>query len=164
MTGWSSKNNFYLDMDGVLADFEKRATMLCEMVPHKFEEKYGEVAFWERLHSDPEFFLNLDPMPDMRELYDAVKHLEPTILTGIPRGMDPVNNQKHEWCKRQFGSDQKIICCQASKKSLHIYEKGDILVDDRQRYMKKWLDRGGIFVHHKTAKESIQRLKYLGVI
>jgi hypothetical protein len=160
---WKTENTLFLDMDGVLADFDFSAEKLCGMPPHKFEEKYGTNKFWDTINSDPNFFLNLRPMADAMELYNATKHLEPPILTGIPQGMDPKNNQKREWAKNMFGHQQRVICCQASKKSLNIAMLGDTLVDDRHRYRKKWLDKGGYFVLHTSAADSIQKLKNLGV-
>jgi hypothetical protein len=160
---WTSDNTLYLDMDGVLADFDYSAEKLCGMTPRAFEEKYGTEKFWATINSDPNFFLTLRPMADTMDLYNATKHLEPIILTGIPQGMDPSHNQKREWAKAMFGHQQRVICCQASKKSLHIKTLGDTLVDDRQRYMRKWLDKGGYFVLHKNASDSIQKLKNLGV-
>jgi hypothetical protein len=162
---WTSENTLYLDMDGVLADFDRHARIVCDDTePSKYEEKHGTEAFWNKINSDRDFFLNLEYMVDARELYDAVKHLEPVILTGIPRGMDPHDNQKILWSKKKFGHQQRIICCQASKKHTFMKAKGDILIDDRFRNMKKWDRAGGIFVLHKSAIKSIQSLKMLGVI
>lgn len=160
---WAADKTLYLDMDGVLADFDYSAEILCGgMRPHLFEEKHGTEKFWETINSDPKFFLNLRPMADAFELYNAVKHLEPIILTGCPQKMDFDNNHKRDWCKKYFGHQQRIICCQASKKSLHIHTTGDTLVDDRRRYMKKWIDKGGYFVLHTSAADSIMKLKNLG--
>jgi 5'(3')-deoxyribonucleotidase len=160
---WTSDNTLFLDMDGVLADFDFSAEKLCGMAPRLFEEKYGSEKFWATINSDPNFFLNLRPMPDAMELYNAVKKHEPIILTGIPQGMDPDVNQKRDWGRMMFGHHQRVICCQSSKKSLYIKALGDILVDDRQRYMRKWLARGGYFIIHKNAADSIMKLKNLGV-
>jgi hypothetical protein len=162
---WTSQNTLFLDMDGVLADFDRHARLLCDdMEPAKFEEKYGEEIFWGRINSEENFYLNLEFMPDAPQLYDGVKHLEPPILTGVRKvDMDNHAAQKREWAHRKFGHQQKVICCQSSKKSLHIKAKGDILVDDRQRYRRKWENAGGIFVLHKNAEKTLQTLHMLGV-
>ena len=39
---------------------------------------------------------------------------------------------------------------------------GDVLVDDTTRYAHLWEARGGIFVRHTSAVESIQALRELG--
>jgi len=161
---WKSDNNLYLDLDGVLADFDKAATTILGMWPKEFEEKYGSEVFWAAINSDPYFFLNLEFMPDGLELYNAVKYLEPTILTGIPRNMNAGENQKIVWVKEKFGQQQKVICCQASKKSQYCYHSGDILIDDRPRYKSKWENKKGIFILHQSTQKTILTLKMLSVI
>jgi hypothetical protein len=34
----------------------------------------------------------------------------------------------------------------------------DVLVDDRANHRDKWEDAGGIFIHHKDARSSLERL------
>ena len=34
----------------------------------------------------------------------------------------------------------------------------DVLVDDRADHRGKWEDAGGIFVHHKNARDSLEQL------
>jgi len=45
----------------------------------------------------------------------------------------------------------------AAKKHLHM-ERGDVLVDDRDRHRHLWESAGGVFVHHKNAGDSIRQL------
>ena len=45
----------------------------------------------------------------------------------------------------------------AREKHLHM-DKGDVLVDDRENHRKLWEDAGGIFVHHKSASDSLRQL------
>jgi 5'(3')-deoxyribonucleotidase len=75
----------YLDLDGVLADFDRSACkMLGTTNSYKFEFVYGQDMFWERLNRDPHFFRNLELMPDAMILWDAVKHMNLAILTALP--------------------------------------------------------------------------------
>src|SRR4051795_5042204 len=76
----------FLDADGVLADFDRGACDLLGMKPKAFIAKHGRGAFWKRLAKAPNFFGTLPEMADARTLFDAVKHLKPTILTGLPMG------------------------------------------------------------------------------
>ena len=76
----------YLDCDGVLADFDRGATQLLGMPPRQFEKRRGIAAFWRELARHPDFYGSLPLMPDAMELFDAVRHLDPVILTGLPRG------------------------------------------------------------------------------
>jgi hypothetical protein len=152
----------FLDCDGVLADFDKKAKEIFGMPSSEFEEKYGAGKFWKTIHQSGEFFYELDEMEDARELYDAVKHLDPIILTGVPSNEEAIG-QKVRWVRRIFGRKQPVTCCLSRQKYLYCTE-GDILVDDTLKHSQKWIDAGGIFVHHTSAKESIQKLKELKVL
>jgi len=86
----------YLDCDGVLADFDAGATAILGMKPRAFEQRRGLGRFWQKLASAPDFYFSLPLLPDAMQLYDAVKHLDPIILTGLPRGSWAAE-QKMRW-------------------------------------------------------------------
>jgi hypothetical protein len=146
----------YLDCDGVLADFERAATDLLGLPPRRFEKRYGLAEFWRRLERHPNFYGTLPPMPDATILFDAVRHLNPIILTGLPRG-DWAAPQKVRWAAEHFPGT-RIITCLAADKRRHARD-GDILVDDTLKYRTLWTGAGGVFVHHRDARSSIARLE-----
>jgi 5'(3')-deoxyribonucleotidase len=148
----------YLDCDGVLADFERAATEMLRMPPRAFEKRHGLGEFWKRLARHPDFYGSLPLMPDAMELFEAVRHLNPIILTGLPRG-DWAAPQKVRWAAEHFPGT-RIITCLAADKRRHARE-GDILVDDTLKYQALWNGAGGIFVHHRNAPESIEALRRL---
>lgn len=148
-------------MDGVLADFDKRATQILGCRPEYFENRYGSKAFWSVLQDTPNFYSSFDMMIDAPFLIDAVKHLVPVVLTGIPLG-DWAAPQKREWVRLNLPS-VSVITCRSKEKSLYC-EPGDVIVDDRTEYRHLWEDKGGIWVHHTSAYESIRELRSLGVI
>jgi 5'(3')-deoxyribonucleotidase len=94
-------------------------------------------------------------MPDARRLFDAVKHLEPTILTGLPLG-NWAAPQKVEWAAQHFPG-VPIITCMAADKHKHMHP-GDVLVDDREKHRKAYEGAGVVFVHHKNAEDSLRQL------
>lgn len=152
----------FLDCDGVLADFDKRAKMLFGMSPFEFEEKYGTGKFWQKIQQDKEFFFNLEMMEDAHDLYEGVKHLNPMILTGVPSHKEAIS-QKVRWIRKMMGRNIAIICCPSKEKSFYC-TSGDILVDDTLKHSQKWIDAGGIFVHHTSAKNSLDKLREMEVI
>jgi hypothetical protein len=77
----------FLDADGVLADFDEGARKLFGMDAARFEAKHGRREFWRRLSNARNFYGSLPEMPDARVLFEAVEHLKPTILTGLPIGI-----------------------------------------------------------------------------
>jgi len=145
----------FLDCDGVLADFDEGARRLLGMSPAAFEAKHGRREFWRRIATAPNFYGTLPEMPDARELFDAVVHLKPTILTGLPLG-NWAAPQKIDWAAEHFPG-VAIITCMARDKHKHM-ARGDVLVDDRENHRRAYEDAGVIFVHHTSAKDSLRQL------
>jgi len=97
----------------------------------------------------------LPMMPDAMELFEAVKHLEPTILTGLPLG-NWAAPQKVKWAAEHFPGT-RIITTMARDKYKHMTGM-DVLVDDRADHRDKWEGAGGTFIHHKNARDSLRQL------
>jgi hypothetical protein len=150
----------YLDCDGVLADFDRGATELLGMPPRAFENQRGIGAFWRELARHPDFYGTLPLMPDAMRLFDSVRHLDPVILTGLPRGRWAAP-QKVRWAARHFPGT-RILTVIAVNKRNHA-QQGDILVDDQLKRTHLWEEAGGIFVHHIDVGSTITRLAALGV-
>ncbi|HEX4006823.1 MAG TPA: hypothetical protein VHX60_11650 [Acidobacteriaceae bacterium] len=151
----------FLDCDGVLADFDSLAAQIFGMPPRAAEHKVGESNFWVEIQKHPNFYRHLPLMPDARELFNAVAHLNPTILTGCPIGgwAEP---QKKAWAAEHFPGT-RIITCMSRNKRDHM-QRGDILVDDYLVYRSRWEERGGVFIHHTSARSSIAALERLGIL
>jgi hypothetical protein len=145
----------YLDCDGVLADFEKGATALLGLPPRGYEKRHGPVRFWQKLARAPDFYFGLPLMPDAMELFEAVRHLDPIILTGLPRG-NWAADQKVRWAARYFPGT-RIITTMARDKRDHARE-GDVLVDDQLKHRHLWEEVGGVFIHHRNARDTLDQL------
>src|SRR6476469_837638 len=148
----------FLDADGVLADFDLSARRLLGTSPKQFIAKHGRGAFWKRLANAKNFYGSLPEMPDACLLFDAVKHLEPTILTGLPIGSWAAP-QKVEWAARHCPG-VPIITCMAADKHLHMHP-GDVLVDDREKHRAAYEAAGVVFVHPSNAEDSLSQLAKL---
>jgi hypothetical protein len=151
----------FLDCDGVLADFDGYATGLLGLPPREFEARHGRKEFWRRIAGHPDYFFRLPLMPDARELWEAVAHLHPVILTGVPIG-NWAAPQKTRWAAEHFPG-ARMITTMARAKRDHMEAPGDILVDDRLTYRPLWEEAGGVFVHHRSARESLEALRALGL-
>ena len=146
----------FLDCDGVLADFDAGAReVLAGMTPAQFEARHSKREFWQRLARTPDFYATLPLMKDARTLFDAVAHLQPTILTGLPLG-NWAAPQKVRWAAEHFPGTP-IITCMARDKYRYM-EAGDVLVDDREDHRAKWEEARGVFIHHLGAEESLRAL------
>lgn len=145
----------YLDCDGVLADFEAGATAVLGLPPRAFQDRFGPRRFWQKLAAAPDFYFSLPLMADATELFDAVRHLEPIILTGLPRG-GWAADQKVRWAAHHFPGTE-IITTMARDKHDHA-RQGDVLVDDLVKHQHLWEAAGGVFVHHTSAASTIAAL------
>jgi len=145
----------FLDADGVLADFDFGVRRLLGMRPKAYIAAYGRAAFWKQLAGAPNFYGSLPELPDARVLFDTVKHLKPTILTGLPLG-NWAAPQKIEWAAEHFPG-VTIVTCLAQDKHLHMHP-GDVLVDDREKHRAAYEEAGVVFVHHMNAADSLERL------
>ena len=145
----------FLDADGVLADFDRAARTLLGSSPKHFIAKHGRGTFWKRLAKAKNFYGSLPEMPDARLLFDAVEHLKPTILTGLPLGSWAAP-QKVEWAAEHFPG-VPIITCMARDKHKHMH-RGDVLVDDREKHRAEYEKAGVVFIHHRNAEDSLRQL------
>jgi hypothetical protein len=145
----------YLDCDGVLADFDKGATAILGLPPTDYENRHGAARFWRKLAEAPDFYFGLPLLPDAMHLFGAVRHLDPIILTGTPRG-NWAADQKVRWAAKYFPGT-RIVTTLARDKRNHCRE-GDVLVDDQLRHAQLWRDAGGVFVHHRDAETTLKAL------
>jgi hypothetical protein len=155
----------YLDLDGVLADFDKAAgNALGTDNIYKYEFVWGQAKFWEKLSIDDDFFGELELMPDAWELLGAVEHLDPIILTALPfTNAEAVDRQKREWVGDNLGWNYEVITCQTKDKPNYC-KPGDILIDDRAINRDRWIEKGGTYIIHTDAERTIGTLKALGII
>jgi 5'(3')-deoxyribonucleotidase len=145
----------FLDADGVLADFDEGVRRLLGAYPRDYERKHGRGSFWKHLAAADNFYATLPEMEDARLLFDGVKHLKPTILTGLPLGKWAAP-QKVEWAAEHFPG-VPIITCMARDKHKHM-RAGDVLVDDRENHREAYEAAGVVFVHHRNAADSLRQL------
>jgi hypothetical protein len=151
----------FLDCDGVLADFDSGFRELSGEEGHAFEDRHGSKEFWKLIESSPHYFESLPLMEDAVELYEAVKHTRPIILTGCPRG-DWAAHQKMRWRDCYFPGVPMVTCL--SRDKVDYCQPGDVLVDDFLKHSQRWIDGGGIFVHHTNTPFTIRQLESLDMI
>lgn len=155
----------YLNLDGVLADFDRSAGQILKTDNiYKFEFVHGPDEFWRRINAVPRFFQQLQQMPDAGVLWASVRHLSPHILTALPKtDPDRVDRQKRAWVSVNFGSGVQVTTCPTKDKPRYC-SPGDILVDDRAVNREAWKAQGGTFLLHTSARDTVAALKALGVI
>lgn len=83
----------FLDLDGVLADFDRAAHAILGAPPDAVEPN----VMWRRIAGAPDFFGTLPLMPDALELWRFAAPYSPTILTGSPRRVRTATNALPGW-------------------------------------------------------------------
>jgi hypothetical protein len=145
----------FLDLDGVLADFDRGVREITGRQPEELPLK----TMWAALARAPRFFETLAFMEDAEALWRFCEPHKPTILTGLPHGTW-APEQKTRWVARMLGAHVPIITCMSREKP-RWSRPGHVLVDDRGSARQGWEAKGGIFVHHVSAERSIATLRAL---
>jgi 5'(3')-deoxyribonucleotidase len=145
----------YIDLDGVITDFNQQ---LAKLLDKKLERSWdfgNDPKVWKKIDEAGEgFWKSMEWMPEGKELWDAAKKYNPIILTAPSRHQSSWAG-KRAWLKENLPKVPYII---ESKKEKHA-DKDSVLIDDREKNIKKWRDAGGIAIHHKDAKSTIKKLK-----
>jgi hypothetical protein len=152
----------YCDMDGVLCDFEDRFKEFTGMSCREYENKYGTKAFWDAIGKEGvEYWSKMPWMDDGKELWNYIAKYNPIMLSAP--SWDPSSKiGKYEWVKENLTPDTKVILVNKKDKQLYAGEN-KILIDDRTDNISDWKNAGGIGILHKTATQTINELKKLGL-
>ena len=162
-----SKYQLFVDMDGVLADFEGGFKRLSGRDISSLAKRQFWAMFFgiikkkasEGNYSEKQYWAELEWMSDGKTLWQYVKQYNPTLLTAPPNSQSEAG--KKQWVSKRLGS-APIIFKQARDKPQ--YSKKDaILIDDRASTVDGWNAKGGIGILHTSASNTIRQLKKLGL-
>lgn len=148
----------FVDMDGVLADFDAGYERAFGVRPSKHTDNVD----WQLVRDRPNFYRDLPPMEDALELWSYVARYNPIVLTGVPWSVPEAPSNKRAWIYKVLGRGVEVRCCLSKEKCLHA-AAGDILIDDWEKYRQLWIDQGGVWITHLNAELTIAELKGMGL-
>ena len=150
----------FVDMDGVLADFDTHHETIFGVRACKIADNVD----WAAVRAVPDFYLGIPPMEDLGALWTRIERYKPIVLTGIPSAarVPEAAENKRAWARRYLGDDVEVICCRAKEKCLHA-APGDILIDDWEKHRHLWIRAGGKWITHISAAETDLALTELGL-
>lgn len=157
----------YVDLDGVLTDFDRQFYELTGTLPTDFKTIHGpktDDAKWTKVEKDGGlyFWSHMYWMPDGRKLWDYIKGKNVEILSAPSRHVTNSELGKKLWCKRFLGKDIPLNLEYAQNK--HKFAgPHNILIDDMEENVNDWRNKGGIAILHKSADDTISKLKELGI-
>lgn len=153
----------FVDMDGVLSDFDK---YICDTM------EYGTKENWNDNWNDiPDHIFR-----DLEKMYDAdslIEYLEfygnKQILTAIPKG-DKVRYARADklgWMKKHYNINPwDVNVVYREEKQIYATNGSiaypNILIDDNELNIKEWKERGGIGILHTSTKNTISELNVIG--
>lgn len=161
----------YIDLDGVLIDFEKKALEIAGYLPEYSTDatkKKLRGDFWKMIaihvKKGGKFFEEMDMMDDAPVLWDYIKHRDPIICsaTGHIRG---AKDEKRASVRAKLGDDvanRAQFVRDASQKGEHA-APGRVLIDDRQKALDSFIAAGGMGILHTSAADTIAQLRELGL-
>lgn len=165
----------YLDLDGVLADFDaavarrgvKNRTNFIHKPKSEWTDADKDLDEQVRVCMSTEgFWENIPVMSGAHDLWTYCLPYRPVILTAKPKDAEygpRVAKEKRAWVHKVFGDiqDDQFICCLRSEKQNfigHTDHRLQILVDDMEINCKEWVAAGGRAVVHTSAEDTIRKL------
>jgi len=148
----------FVDMDGVLTDFDKHfETLGFGTVEEAEEETHKRVWRLVKDHGNKEFWSKMPWIHNGKKLWDIVKQYNPTILSS-PIKDKSCYEGKREWVERELGPRVKVIL-RSDKESLA--HPNALLIDDRSKNIINWKLKGGVGIKHKDndLESTINQLK-----
>jgi hypothetical protein len=154
----------YLDMDGVLTDFEKRYDEMFGIRPK--EVKSRTAHFWRYFEQfiTTGQFKTLDKHKDADKLLQFVHELRVPVeilsSSGGEKHHECVVAQKEAWL-RNNGIDYKANIVPGGSKKAAFASPWHILVDDTLHVIEKYRAAGGTAVHHYDIDVTLKELSRL---
>jgi hypothetical protein len=158
----------FVDQDGVICDFHKKYKELFNS--DAIEDYNDERPDVREIHQkrfasivEGKLFETLDPMPDFElglEFLVSIRkkyNIPISILTSTAREeyLKELSEQKKFWLKKHGVPFYPVFV--PGKRFKHYYSKsGRILIDDVKSTIENWNSMGGIGIHHKSWKETIE--------
>jgi len=148
----------FVDLDGVLVDFDKGWTLPTD--PHEDGELAKMPASW---------WANLPELESGKELWSYIEKYNPYILTSSGRSLtepqrDVLREGKREWVEKHLGIPEDRVIVRWDKYA-EIRDDKSILIDDWKKNTTLWEKNGGIAIFHNSndVETTIEMLKELGL-
>ena len=163
----------YLDLDDVLANFRRGVRELCGMkIPsvNKETDSALDDLMWRKIREVDHFYNRLEYRLGAKEMFDKIYGQygdKVEILTGIPkphRGIATAAEDKMEWVRRKLSPDIRVNIVYSEEKIRYCKGRGTLLIDDREKTVREWEEKGGkgfLFVDASDIVTWLGRLGYL---
>lgn len=145
----------YVDMDGVLTDFDTAATAIGgaaglkeDATPEEKQDMYNKIEA-----AGPEFWSNMPWKSDGKKLWNALKPFNPVLLSSPGKFMHAPRG-KQDWVKKNLPGVPLFL----DEDKYRWAERDAVLIDDSLPKILAWREMRGIGIHHKDAETTEKKL------
>jgi 5'-nucleotidase len=151
----------YLDMDGVIADFDRHYRELYKMSPKEADDKKAFYKLFDHFIAT-EQFAKLPMMQNAKLLLEFLNGtgvpVEILSSTASEKRHDAIAPQKTEWLLKH-GIHYPINFVPGKRLKRTFAKPEHLLIDDTSVNIDQWRENGGIGILHKDALTTIDTLK-----
>ena len=158
-----SIEKIYIDMDGVLADFEKGVREHCGIGTEDDEK------MWAAVKNVDHFYYKLEPIRGSVEMLKTLidKYGDKCeILSAVPkarRGIIHAEEDKREWIRKYLGNEIVVnLVHDWTEKLPFCTGEGCVLIDDRYENILGWREVGGTGILFHNATDAHDEVLILG--
>lgn len=144
----------YLDMDGVLVDFNGKYRELFDCDPPGTAKNDPNA---EQLVGT-NFFDTLSKLRNADALIEfVIKHFGKYSICSSPLRGDYDNSEywKNKWIERNLHPQPQDVIITPRK---YEYARGNVLIDDREKVLRPWIEHGGIGIHYNGYVDTLDNV------
>jgi hypothetical protein len=151
----------FLDMDGVLVDFDEQFKELTGQYPKDYEATHTPDEFWGEIDgAGVGFWRGMKWMPGGEALYNRASQFDHALLSS-PSRSEVSKIGKRLW-RRDKTPNTKLILSRSYLKKNYA-APNHILIDDRADNIQQWRDAGGIGILYTSPEQVNAELDKLGL-
>ena len=151
----------YLDMDGVLCNFDERWRELYGESPAESFSQKSKKSNWDNFILTGQF-ATLPTFPGWEELLAAVRatdaHIEILSSSGGQKFHEQVTEQKKTWL-RNHGLDVPVNIVPGRRLKANYADASKLLIDDTSDVIMSFHEAGGYAIQHESATRTIKMMK-----
>lgn len=162
----ASSYRIYVDMDGVLCDFEGQFDHYFGIPVSQYRDEKGPIILQKAIDSiGVNFWAKMPWMPGGKELWNYLSNYNPAILSS-PSNFKYAEQGKKIWIKNNLNPQPSKVYFEQSKSKQNVLMgldnseiKKSILIDDFYTNIVPWKETGAIGILHKSVENTISILK-----
>ena len=156
----------YIDLDGVLADFDRGLTEICKIAPvdQSLATEDDENKVFDAIRNADHFYKNLKLVPGAKSLFAMLFDIygdKCEILTGVPkpeRNIPEAIDDKLAWVKENLSKKVVVHTVRRADKKNYCKGPGFILVDDYEKNISEWESMGGTGILFKNTEQAMEEI------